>query len=603
MNIIKKLIEGYDSFKSDKSKDLPLPGYSKGKITFEIQFDKKGKVVDVLDIRESIPITKKGKITNKPFPTSLTIPQAKDKTRELTPFFLWDNGKYILDLQKSVDIAKGTDKKEYFESSCILHNEILKENTQEEAVIIKKFFNMKNTTQRDNVLSILKNKYADLGKKGFDIFNFVFKIEGSTKYFHDLDYMKKVWDAYYKNSIKDNPIAVSLVDGVSKPIALLHPKIKGLSGQSTGGSLIGFNDEINCSYGKKNGLNAAVGVDEAHSYATFFSHLLNDENHNIKLGKVTYVFWSNNKKVDQSLSSYLKNSKEMTSKEVFDLLNSMKEGISLQVSKESTVDNLYIIGVVTNSARIVRVDAFEQSIDYFVENSKKHIEDISMIDRDNKNTIPALWHILSSLHYDGKLDNVNPKVIRDYFRSMITGQKYPQELLNVIQRLKRSNDKKRIKKSKFSALNPVRLKLLKGLINRNFKGGIMNTLDETREDVPYLLGRELALYVKTQVDGSGNLNASVEDKFYASAMTTPSKVFPYLRKLSVHHISKMKRKMFGWGEKRNREISNLVGRIPVPYPNRLNDVEQSIFMFGYAQQMNWLNMSKDEKEVLKSSLK
>src|SRR5690606_39218302 len=87
-----------------------------------------------------------------------------------------------------------------------------------------------------------------------------------------------------------------LVTGETGPIARLHPAIKGVVGaQSSGASLVSFNQDAFVSYGKVQGENASLSEGAAFAYTTVLNHLLRREESNrqrLKIADLTIVFWA-----------------------------------------------------------------------------------------------------------------------------------------------------------------------------------------------------------------------------------------------------------------------------------------------------------------------
>ena len=128
--------------------------------------------------------------------------------------------------------------------------------------------------------------------------------------------------------------------------------------------------------------------------------------------------------------------------------------------------------------------------------------------------------------------------------------------------------------------------LLKAYINRNhrMKGEqetIMVTLNKENKDMAYNLGRLFAVYGKIQEEAQGNLNASIVDKYYNAASTSPAYIFGRLASLSKHHLAKIKNtgKVIYY-KKLLQEISSNIES----FPKTLSIYEQANFSLGYYQQ-------------------
>ena len=81
------------------------------------------------------------------------------------------------------------------------------------------------------------------------------------------------------------------------------------------------------------------------------------------------------------------------------------------------------------------------------------------------------------------------------------------------------------------------------------------SLDLANTNVGYRLGRLFAALEKVQEEASPGLNATIRDRFYGAASSTPVTVFSNLLKLSKHHLAKI--------ENRGRAVNleKLIGEI------------------------------------------
>ena len=120
------------------------------------------------------------------------------------------------------------------------------------------------------------------------------------------------------------------------------------------------------------------------------------------------------------------------------------------------------------------------------------------------------------------------------------------------------------------------------------------TLDKERKDVAYRLGRLFAVLEMTQRDALGrNINATIRDRFYGAASTTPAVVFPRLLRVYQHHLAKL-----DGGRKVIRE--KLVQEILDPidgFPRHLDLEGQGMFALGYYHQVNDFYRKAEENDA------
>ena len=130
----------------------------------------------------------------------------------------------------------------------------------------------------------------------------------------------------------------------------------------------------------------------------------------------------------------------------------------------------------------------------------------------------------------------------------------------------------------------LRCAILKAFLNRNHQLDLPMSLDPDRLEPAYRLGRLFAALEKTQEDALPGLNATIRDRFYGAASSTPRAVFPRLLRTYQHHLSKAVGER-GLGLKINRE--RLVQEICASLgdmPAHLGLEGQSLFALGYYHQ-------------------
>lgn len=117
------------------------------------------------------------------------------------------------------------------------------------------------------------------------------------------------------------------------------------------------------------------------------------------------------------------------------------------------------------------------------------------------------------------------------------------------------------------------------------------SLNENSRNTAYVLGRTFAILEKIQKDALGDLNSTIKDKYFASACSNPSLVFPNLLKLAQHHLAKLDG--FYLNQKLGECLSLLEGE---SFPKTLNLDNQGRFILGYYQQNQSLYTKKDQKK-------
>jgi len=165
----------------------------------------------------------------------------------------------------------------------------------------------------------------------------------------------------------------------------------------------------------------------------------------------------------------------------------------------------------------------------------------------------------------------------------MTGQNYPVSLLqNVILRIRAEHN-----------VTYERAASIKAYLARNKRRENLMSLDENATDVSYVYGRIFAVLEKVQKKANPGIKVTIKDKYFTSACAIPTRVFPTLLKLSVHHLSKLDTRIY-W----EKQLTSLIGKLSPSIKNlsTLTQEEQGMFILGYYHQVQELNKKKESKE-------
>ena len=117
------------------------------------------------------------------------------------------------------------------------------------------------------------------------------------------------------------------------------------------------------------------------------------------------------------------------------------------------------------------------------------------------------------------------------------------------------------------------------------------SLDATNNNIGYRLGRLFAVLEKAQEAANPGLNATIRDRFYGAASSTPVAVFALLMKLKNHHLAKLDR---GWAKNFEKLIGEIMSGI-TEFPAQLSLSDQGRFAVGYYHQRQDFFTSKENK--------
>jgi len=115
-------------------------------------------------------------------------------------------------------------------------------------------------------------------------------------------------------------------------------------------------------------------------------------------------------------------------------------------------------------------------------------------------------------------------------------------------------------------------------------------LDMEQTDSPYLLGRLFAVLERIQQQAMPGINATVRDRYYGAASTTPVSVFTTLLRLKNAHLKKL-------SDAQTNYFERLIGEVMAPlpdFPRQLTLPQQAKFALGYYHQRQAFYTRKEE---------
>jgi len=282
---------------------------------------------------------------------------------------------------------------------------------------------------------------------------------------------------------------------------------------------------------------------------------------------------------------------QQTTSQICGLLKAIRDGrkaTDFLLDLEENVQ-FFILGLAPNAARLSIRFWEANSLGTLLVRVGKHYEQLNIIRQfDGEPEFPPLWRLLCQTASLGKSENISPVLAGGMTRAILTGAPYPQNLLSVVLERIRAEH----------TVTYFRAALLKAYLLRNKRKEVQVSLDLNRTDRPYLLGRLFAVLEKAQEEAIPNANATIKDRYLASAAATPGQVFHMLLKNSANHIAKLKKDADEKKKRRAFFFDILTQEIISgfsDYPKTMKAEEQGLFMIGYYHQRKDFYTSKTQE--------
>lgn len=544
----------------DPAQRLPAFGLEQKEIPFILEIDAEGQLLQLRDTRE---LQGKKKVAQV-----FRVPMGVKKTSGVAANLLWDTLEYVLGVGTKGKPERVAQQHAAFRARIAALPEAAREDAGLQAVL--------RFLQRLDVAQLERQPAWGDALESNAVLSF--RLHG------DMDLVCQrpavIQAALNATADDDAPQAVCLVTGQQAPVERLHAAIKGVWGaQTSGANIVSFNARAFESYGKaeRQGENAPVSRAAAFAYTTALNHLLRkDSPQRIQVGDASTVFWAERQDPFETIfGDIFQDDPDAGAVAVHALLDAVHSG-QWGVSDESL--RYHVLGLAPNAARISIRFYHCVTLRELGQRIARHFADLSLARGPHDPQYPSLFRLLTAVALQGKADNIPPNLGGAIVDAMLGGKNVPYPRLWLNAAVGRCRAEQNV--------NYLRAAAIKACINRHIRfrqsteKEFLPMLDPDNTHAAYRLGRLFAVLEKAQEEASPGLNATIRDRFYGAASSTPVAVFTTLLRLKNAHLKKLNPGRAQWFEKLLTEVLAPVA----DFPAHLALPDQGRFALGYYHQ-------------------
>jgi CRISPR-associated protein Csd1 len=506
--------------------------------------------------------------------TPMIAPHIGRAGKVVRPKLLADTGEYVLGISK--ETSKPEKAKECHTQFKTLVQQCADETQESTVKAIALFL---NSPEFDRAKAEIPKDFDPSEVVTFRVGN---AIPADSKYkFHRIE---EFWARYTfgetsEDTDSNNPVMPCLITGeVTTVVKRLPFLLKGvIGGQPSGTALVSANSSAFMSYGLQNSLTSPISRDAAEKFAKALNSLIANEQDRsrIYIGSTVYVFWTKEETGFNPLTFLDKPDPQAVA-------NLLKSPLTAKQASSLNENQFYGLSLTANNARAVVRDWLETTVPNVEANLKAWFQKQRIVDSYGAEHRPLGAYTLAASVYRDAAKEMQPKVPTALIRSALHGDRLPDELLlklvrrNLVER-EITYPRAVLTKLIFSSdsnRNQMMIDMEQLNLNPNLEGG---------DRAAYYCGRLLAVLEATQRTAIGSVNASLTDRYYGAASSTPANAFPSLMRGARSHLAKLRKNMPGACKALEERIEEITVNLPT-FPKTLNLQQQGLFALGYYHQ-------------------
>lgn len=533
---------------ADLRMDMPPVLYAEAPVRYIVELDAEGRLLsprptDTADT--SNPKTKRGQ--------RRLVPQIQ-RTVGIKPLLLADKADYTLGLG-------GQDAKPERVAAChTAYIDLLTrcaEQTQAPEVVA--------------VLHFLRNTPAEQLELPDEFDNgalITFRVEDT--FVADLPAVRAFWAAQHTPAGEAATVMQCIVCGQQRPVlSRLQGKIKGVpGGQMSGTSIISANAVAFESYGLEASLIAPTCADCGERFTKALNHLLADQSSRKILGGAAFIYWTR-QDIGFDLLTYFD---QPDAESVSMLFDSPHHGRQSTLIDQTA---FYAVSLSGSGARVVVRDWIDTTVGVVQANLRQWFAWQRIVGAFGEDPRPlSLFQLAVATVRESK--DILPTTPRTLLSTALSGMPLPIGLLYQAVRRNRAEQK-------VTAQRAALIKLVFASQHGVQQEEFMVRLDPDHPSQAYQCGRLLAVLEEIQRLAIPNINATIVDRFFGTASSAPTAVFPRLVRGAQPHLGKLERDNKGAYVRLQRRMEEIVAQIS-DFPRTLTLEEQGRFALGYYHQ-------------------
>lgn len=546
----------------DPADRLPQPGLEEKEIPFILELAADGRLIAITDTRET-----QGK---KKLAKRFQVPQGIKKTSGVAANLLWDTAEYVLGLD-----TKGKPERVAAQTTAFRARiDALMRLAPDDAGLLA----VQHFLQAGPLAAAqAQANWAEIETGNNPLLSF--------RLAPDLDLVcqRPQVVAAFANAGGDGQAVAGLpclITGGSAQPERLHSAIKGVWGaQTSGANIVSFNLDAFRSYGKEQGANAPVSPAAAFAYTTALNSLLaKGSRQRLQVGDASTVFWAQSEDdsdVEDGFAALFADDADdpdAHTEQVRALYDSLHTGRFAGAAGER---KFFVLGLAPNAARIAIRFWQPAPLREVAGHVQRWFDELALVHGPKDPEHPTLFRLLTATALLGKADNLPPNLGGEVMRAILSGTPYPAAWLNAA--VMRCRAEQHVPYLRAAVIKAC---LLRGHpTSPQEEATVM--LNPDNPNVAYRLGRLFATLEKIQEEASPGLNATIRERYYGAASSTPVAVFTTLLRLKNHHLAKLSNR--GRAANFEKLLGEILGAVG-DFPLHLALPDQGRFALGYYHQ-------------------